>query len=138
MKVAIECRSPLLQKSLENFLDGHLSSPHSCDLLLSDEKLLDRENALRIGSDEDADIMKPFSKSQLFLKLEQFYRVKEDAQEAMNIANELDKLDEGIVEPLVVATENKAIDSLEEKIERLTASYVHGVMSLVREYRGEK
>ena len=137
MKVAIECRSPLLQKSLENFLEGHLSSPHSCDLLLSDEDLPDRENALRIGSDEEADIIKPFSKSQLLLKLEQFYRVKEDAQEAMNIANELDKLDEDIVEP-VVETEKLAIDSLEEKIERLTESYVKGVMSLVREYRGEK
>ena len=137
MKVAIECRSPLLQKSLENFLDGHLSSPHSCDLLLSDEDLPDRENVLRIGSDEDADIIKPFSKSQLFLKLEQFYRVKEDAQEAMNIANELDKLDEGFVEP-IIETDYTAIDSLEEKIERLTASYVKGVMTLVREYRGEK
>lgn len=141
MKVAIECRSPLLQKSLENFLEGHLSSPHSCDLLLSDEALVGRDNFLRIGSDEDADIVKPFSKSQLFLRLEQFYRVKEDAQEAMNIANELDRLDEGFVEPMVedvLETDVNDLNALEEKIERLTASYVNGVMSLVKEYRGKK
>lgn len=135
MKVAIECRSPLLQKSLENFLEGHLSSPHSCDILLSDEAL-DRENLLRIGSDEGADIMKPFSKSQLFLKLEQFYKVREDASEVMTIANELDSLDEGVVETLTQSVVD--LQSLEEKIERLSASYVQGVMSLVREYHGQK
>lgn len=134
MKVAIECRSPLLQKSLENFLDGHLSSPHSCDILLSDESL-DRENLLRIGSDETADILKPFSKSQLFLKLEQFYKVKEDASEVMTIAQELD-LDENVSE--VFSESASDLQSLEEKITRLSASYVQGVMSLVREYHGQK
>jgi len=134
MKVAIECRSPLLQKSLENFLVGHLSSPHSCDILLSDEAL-DRENLLRIGSDESADIIKPFSKSQLFLKLEQFYKVKEDASEVMTIAQELD-LDESVAE--VFSDKTADLQSLEDKIERLSASYVQGVMSLVREYHGQK
>lgn len=135
MKVAIECRSPLLQKSLENFLDGHLSSPHSCDILLSDEPL-DRENLLRIGSDENADILKPFSKSQLFLKLEQFYKVKEDANELMTIANELDILDDAVTE--VFSDKAADLQSLEDKIERLSASYVQGVMSLVREFHGQK
>jgi len=135
MKIAIECRSPLLQKSLENFLEGHLSSPHSCDLLLSDESL-DRENLLRIGSDAEADIIKPFSKSQLLLKLEQYYKVKENAQEAMDIANELDRIDE--IEPDLLEAKPSGIAFLEEKIERLTASYVQGVMSLVKEYHGQK
>ena len=134
MKVAIECRSPLLQKSLENFLEGHLCSSRNCDLLLSDENLLDRENLLRIGSDGDADILKPFSKSQLFLKLEQFYKVKEEVGSAVEIANELDSFDG--VELAFTDTPVTNVNELEKKIERLTASYVQGVMSLVREHRG--
>ena len=134
MKVAIECRSPLLQKSLENFLEGHLCSSRNCDLLLSDEALLDRENLLRIGSDADADILKPFSKSQLFLKLEHYYKVKEEVSSAVSIANEMDSFDG--VELAFAEAPITNVNDLEEKIERLTASYVQGVMSLVREHRG--
>ncbi len=133
MKVAIECRSPLLQKSLENFLEGHLCSSKHCDFLLSDENLLGRDNVLRIGSDVNADIMKPFSKSQLLLKLEHYYKIKEEANTAMELVNEMDSF-EG-VELAIKETPLKNISELEEKIERLTASYVQGVMSLVREHR---
>lgn len=132
MKIAIECRSPLLQKSLENFLEGHLCSAKNCELFLSDQDLVGRDNFLRIGSDAGADIIKPFSKSQLLLKLEHYFKVKEDAAMAMHMALEMD-------EPIQKEepTRNvKALDGLEEKIERLTASYVQGVMSLVKEYRG--
>lgn len=134
MKVAIECRSPLLQKSLENFLEGHLCSIRSCDVVLSDESLLGRDNALRIGSDSKADIIKPFSKSQLLLRLEHFYKIKEEATTAMSIANELDILDS--IEINIPSQRAPDSRSLEEKIEQLTSSYVQGVMSLVREYRG--
>jgi hypothetical protein len=139
MKIAIECRSPLLQKSLENFLEGHLSSSKNCDLLLSDELLLGRDNVLRIGSDSSADIMKPFSKSQLFLKLEHYYKIKEDAVSAMHIAQELDMpvVDAAPVSLDETDTVSLTMDTLENKIERLTASYVEGVMSLVKEYRGQ-
>ena len=140
MKIAIECRSPLLQKSLENFLEGHLASSKSCDLLLSDELLLGRDNVLRIGSDKQADIMKPFSKSQLFLKLEHYYKVKEDALSAMHIAHEMDVKDSlmsVVEETQALAKDNLHIDVLQEKIQRLTASYVQGVMSLVKEYNGK-
>ena len=133
MRVAIECRSPLLQKSLENFLEGHLCSIRSCDVVLSDESLLGRDNALRIGSDSKADIIKPFSKSQLLLRLEHFYKVKEEATTAMSIADELDILDS--IEVNIPSAVNHDSRSLEEKIEQLTSSYVQGVMSLVREYR---
>ena len=134
MKVAIECRSPLLQKSLENFLEGHLCSSRSCDVVLSDENLPGRDNSLRIGSDSSADIVKPFSKSQLLLRLEHFYKIKEEAYAAMSIADELDILDS--VEINLEVSPTGDTRTLEEKIENLTSSYVQGVMSLVREYRG--
>ncbi len=136
MKIAIECRSPLLQKSLENFLQGHLSSVHSCDVVLSDEEIPGRSNLLRIGTDADADIIKPFSKSQLFLKLEQYFKNEEEAIEVMAIANELDNMDDEIsYDDTIHSSELRdRFSSLEEKIERLTASYVKGVMTLVREH----
>ena len=137
MKIAIECRSPLLQKSLENFLEGHLCSSRNCDLLLSDEKLVGRDNVLRIGSDAEADILKPFSKSQLLLKLEHFYKIREEAHTAMDIVNQMD---DNTFEGVELAFKEKPLENvseLEAKIERLTASYVQGVMSLVREHRGE-
>ena len=134
MKIAIECRSPLLQKSLENFLEGHLVSSRSCDLLLSDELLLGRDNVLRIGSDKQADIRKPFSKSQLFLKLEHYFKVKEEALSAMHMVSEME---ESFEEPSLAKEHNLSIEVLEEKIERLTSSYVQGVMSLVKEYNGK-
>lgn len=127
MQVAVQCKSVLLQKSLETFLGEHLETLSRCDVVLSDQNLLNQENLLRIGTDEEADIIKPFSKSQLFMKLEQFYATKNELQKVMNIAQELDaKVD---------TTDTVSnIGTLEEKINRLTASYVKGVLSLVKEH----
>ncbi len=128
MKIAIECRSPLLQKSLENFLQGHLASSKNCDYLISDEKLVGRDNLVRIGSDSEADIIKPFSKAQLFLKLEALYKRDHALQEAMKISS---AFDEELESESIEALET---DLLEEKIERLTRQYIKGVMSLVRDH----
>ena len=148
MKIAIECKSPLLQKSLENFLEGHLSSIHSADLIITDEMVTPQSNIMRVGSDPQADIIKPFSKAQLFLKLDSYYKSKEDALEAMNIVNEVE---EQTLAPQVPTAQTAtpqtptqerpapikprvATAALEEKIERLTQQYIKGVMSLVKEH----
>ena len=41
MKVAIQCESALLQRSLELFLEGHLSSLKQCDIVIRDTKIMD-------------------------------------------------------------------------------------------------
>jgi hypothetical protein len=53
----------------------------------------------------------------------------------MELVNEMDDFEAVEVALKEVPLEN--ISELEAKIERLTASYVQGVMSLVREHRGE-
>ncbi|MFA6759858.1 MAG: hypothetical protein WCR69_02290 [Sulfuricurvum sp.] len=75
MRVAIECRSPLLQKSLELLLGKHLSSNRASDLLIKDTKC-DDERCFYIGSSDDADLKKPFTKSQLMFALERRYEAK--------------------------------------------------------------
>lgn len=136
MRVGVACRSVLLQKSLETFLGEHLENPVRADVVISDEALLGHEHLLRIGNDKEADIVKPFSKAQLFIKLEQFYKNKKEAQEAMQIAQELDEMPE-YEQPPLPEEESVEEGSLEAKINRLTAQYVKGVMRLVKEHYGE-
>ena len=73
MKVAVQCESALLQRSLELFLENHLSSLKQCDVVIRDKKVMDSHHSLYISGTEDADIKKPFSRSQLYLALEKFY-----------------------------------------------------------------
>ncbi len=75
MRVAVECKSPLLQKSLELFLKNHLSSIRQCDILVRDEECLNDERCFYIGTKSGADLVKPFSKSQLILALENRYKL---------------------------------------------------------------
>ena len=73
MKIAVECHSPLLQRSLELFLDKHLTSSKKCDIVVRDVACLNDERCFYIGTDSSADLLKPFSKSQLILALEARY-----------------------------------------------------------------
>jgi hypothetical protein len=66
VRVSIECDSPLLQRSLELFLRGHICAYEESDLVICDhEKPSDPKAVLRIGSEADADLCKPFSKEAL-------------------------------------------------------------------------
>ena len=70
MKIAVECQSPLLQKSLETFLAKHLSSKKNCDVIVRDTPCINDDRCFYVSSDPEADLIKPFSKSQLILALE--------------------------------------------------------------------
>lgn len=125
MKVAVQCESPLLQRSLELFLGKNLSSVKQCDLILRDKKIMDSNQSLYISSTDDADIKKPFSRSQLYLKLENFYNKMEDMQNIKNEAENLDKLDK---------SSNKDFKLLEQKIDKLTLDYKNSVLKAVKEF----
>ena len=75
MKIALECKSPLMQKSLEIFLQEHVSSAKNCDIVIRDEPCLENEKCFYISSDKDADLIKPFSKVQLISALENRYKI---------------------------------------------------------------
>ncbi len=73
MKIAAQCKSPLLQKSLEVFLEKYLSSVNKCDIVVRDEECLNDTRCFYIGTTPKADLQKPFSKAQLILALQKRY-----------------------------------------------------------------
>ncbi len=118
MKVAVECKSPLLQKSLEMFLTTHLSSKKQCDIVVRDVKCLNDERCFYVSSDKDSDLVKPFSKSQLLHALENRY--KSINKEITHEDNE-----NQIEEPL-------SFEILEKRIEFLTTEYQKNILKAVK------
>jgi hypothetical protein len=122
MKVAVVCESPLLQRSLELFLDKHLSSLKQCDIVLRDKKVMDSHHCLFISDGADADLKKPFSKTQLFLSLDNFYQKIEDIQVIQAEVQEID------------APQGKDFTLLEQRIDQLTATYKKDVLRVVKAF----
>ncbi len=124
MKVAIQCESPLLQRSLELFLEGRLSSLRHCDIVIRDyEVLTDEHLSLVIGTSESSDLIKPFSKAQLFHAL----------------GKKLDVLKHEIsANTTVTIQENEettvSFDILERHIEKLTHEYQSNILKAVRAF----
>lgn len=121
MRVAVECKSPLMQKSLELFLGKHLSSLKHCDIVLRDVKCFNDERCFYISSSKDADLIKPFSKSQLILAVENRYKeiYKESIEESSFSAVGSD------------------FGILEKRIESLTKEYQENIMKAVRAFYEE-
>ncbi len=124
MKVAVECRSPLLQKSLELFLSEYLSASKKCDIIVSDEECLGNSRCFYIGSDANADLVKPFSKSQLILALEKRYKeLYGDDEKAENKA---------VKEECFKENDSMDFSILEKRIEFLTQEYQANILQAVK------
>ena len=121
MKIAIDCRSPLLQKSLELFLHKHLCSLKQCDIVIRDKACLDDERCFYIASDTDADLMKPFSKSQLILALENRYK-------------QLNKDVKELQKESFIAEQSLNFEVLEKRIEFLTHEYQANILQAIRAF----
>ena len=121
MKVAVECQSPLLQKSLELFLVKYLSSLKQCDIVVRDIECLNDERCFFISNKPNADLIKPFSKAQLILALEKRY---EELQE--------DKPEEVLEE--IVDNEPMDFEILEKRIEFLTKEYQDNILRAVKAF----
>ena len=121
MKVAVECQSPLLQKSLELFLVKYLSSLKQCDIVVRDIECLNDERCFYVSSKPNADLIKPFSKSQLILALENRYsELKEDEPE--------------VEESTEVNNEPMDFEILEKRIEFLTKEYQDNILRAVKAF----
>lgn len=118
MKIAIECRSVLLQKSLEMFLANHLSSSKQSELVIRDTKVGNDPRNFYISSDSDADLIKPFSRSQLILALEN--RLKKSSVQDSH-AKESEHV------PM-------NFEILEKRIELLTKEYQENILKAVRAF----
>ena len=126
MKVAVECQSPLLQKSLEIFLSRYLSSSKKSDIIIRDEECLEDGRCFYIASNEKADLLKPFSKSQLILALEKKYNALYP-QVSVTDATELNAVKEMPGEALDFSI-------LEKRIEYLTKEYQENILRAVKAF----
>jgi len=113
MKIAVECQSPLLQKSLEIFLSKYLTSSKKGDIIIRDEECHEDERCFYISSSAKADLMKPFSKSQLILALEKKY-------------NQLS--------PKIQESATMDFTILERRIEALTQEYQANIIRVVKAF----
>lgn len=120
MKVAIECKSILLQKALENFLGKYVSLPKHSDIVIHDYKS-DDAKSFYIGTDENADLLKPFSKSQLFLALENRYKVSDGKQKMQQSQKE---------------DSNANFEILQKRIEMLTEEYKNNILEAIKAFYG--
>ncbi|MCK9491842.1 MAG: hypothetical protein M0Q24_07110 [Sulfurimonas sp.] len=118
MKVAVECRSPLLQKSLEIFLSSYLSSIKNSDIVVRDYKVLGDDRAFYISKDSDGDLMKPFSKSNLIMALQKRYKSISPKAYEDNL-EDADEMDFSI---------------LQRRIESLTKEYQDNLLKAVRAF----
>lgn len=121
MKVAVECQSPLLQKSLEIFLAKYLSSSKKSDIIIRDEECLNERRCFYISSNENADLVKPFSKSQLILALEKKYNELYPKSSHTIVADEQSQ-------------ESMNFEILEKRIELLTQEYQENILRAVKAF----
>lgn len=125
MKIAVQCDSPLLQRSLELFLEGHLSSKRQCDIVIRDKIIVDDEYpTFFITSDARSDVVKPFSKAQLMDSL----RHKMDS---------LKETCEGAPADQCVDEESDSrvgFEILEHHIEKLTREYQANILKAVKAF----
>ena len=123
MKIAIQCDSPLLQRSMELFLENHLSSLRQCDLLIRDKNIHDEEHVnFIIGTDENSDLIKPFSKAQLLHALNQ----KFESLKYVPVQVEADDNSE--------SEEGVSFEILERHIDKLTRDYQANILKAVRAF----
>ena len=123
MKIAVECKSPLLQKSLEIFLDKHLTIFSRCDIVIRDSKCLNDEKCFYIGSNMEADLLKPFSKAELILGLESKY---EDLG--------LQRVPSRTVSSSASVEASLDFSILEQRIESLTKEYQSNIIRAVKAF----
>ena len=120
MKVAVECQSPLLQKSLELFLEKYLSPTKKSDIIVRDVACINDKRCFFISSESGADLVKPFSKAQLIIELEKKYKnLYEKPQEVKIVQEDTQSMDFSI---------------LESRIESLTQEYQANILRTVKAF----
>ncbi len=122
MKVAVECHSPLLQKSLELFLAKYLTSTKQSDIVIRDVECINDKRCFYISSKSGADLVKPFSKAQLIIELEKKYKTLHGQEEKVVTSSN--------------NTSNEGMDFsiLENRIEYLTKEYQENILRAVKAF----
>ena len=72
MKIALACKSILLERALKIFLERYIVPYKQCEFIIADTKISSDKPLFIIGKNE-AHVPVPFSKTSLMLALEEFY-----------------------------------------------------------------
>ena len=115
MRLLVSCKSVLLQKSITSFLKLYIVDDiQSAEFVVTDHMLESHLPLFIISNNEDMSSMgKPFSRSNLLLKVEEFYNRLEKQKEYKN--------------------EDFKTLNLEQKIELLTKEYNTKLMHLMQD-----
>jgi virulence-associated protein VagC len=133
MKIAVVCNSQLLQKSLEIFLEPHLTKMKNADIVLTDNKELECDaDRLYISSEDDADIIKPFSKSQLFMAIDKLTKEQRDRRTINELSKSMLKDEEK------EDVELKDFAILERRIDQITQEYKSNIITAIKAFYDEK
>ena len=116
MKIAIMCRSLLLQKALMIFLKPHISPLKQSDFVICDHKIATNLPQFRLKTPESL-LVFPFSKTSLLLSLEEFYN---------NLPSTI------APKPIL-----RDFSMLEAKLERINAAYRSQIISAIKEHYGK-
>ncbi len=114
MKIAVACKSILLQKSLELFLKNYISAYKYADFIISDREISVDKPLFLISKDEKANLKLPFTKSQLILEIKAFYKKNFEKE-----GNEQKTAD---------------LSYIEKKLEILCKKFQKEVMKTIKEY----
>lgn len=128
MKIYVKCDSPLLKKCLDVFLKERLSSYPSCDFVVCDKKLDVEKPIFLIGSEDGANLKKPFSKSKLLKALDLYYNKPQQEQ-----AYEKDAPKEP-EKPRAPQIAREGL-TLERKVSIITEKFVRELLRVIKEHK---
>ncbi|SFP12896.1 hypothetical protein [Hydrogenimonas thermophila] len=116
MKIALNCKSLLLEKALKNFLSQYIVSENEANILITDNSVKSNLPIFHIGyNDPTADLQKPFSRSQLMIKLEDKLKTIKQKDELNSIITEEDT-------------------TIEKEIEQLTKQFTNDLLKIFKKY----
>ena len=128
MKIYVKCDSPLLKKCLEVFLKERLSSYPACDFVVCDKKLEVEKPIFLIGSEDGANLKKPFSKSKLLKALGLYYnKPKQETIYEQGKSNESEK-------PRASQISREGL-TLERKVSIITEKFVRELLRVIKEHK---
>jgi len=117
LKIALACQSILLEKSLGVFLKSYIVPYKQCDFVISDKKI-EIDKPLFYIAAEEADLILPFSKTNLILKIEKFYDFLFEKESK-----------EKFLKEIKVSTKD-----LKEKITKLTDTFRDDLLKTISEH----
>lgn len=116
MKIALQCRSLLLQDSLRYYLSNHLCDISDCDFIVSDQPIQAQKPVYQINVDTNT---LPFIPSELLEQLQKFSDTLNPSTASSTRKNE----------------ENAGDDELKSEIQSLLMEFTDKFLQIIKKHR---